>query len=167
MNKKLIEYLIIGTIIILLLYGCYSFMDYKSGGYHIIERNVSDSITIYAPSSSAYSVDGDSAEFRNVLNDFYNMDVNKLNSSDGRVKTLLNHYSKFDSGTLDFKNETCYLLTIEYEDDKGFNYHTLIIPIDSFDKSTNSFNEETTVYLFDGNNRDFVVDAAYESKVVI
>ena len=54
MNKK-IEYLIIITSIILLIYGSYSFMDYK---YMEKERNVTDSITMYYPSSSGYEING-------------------------------------------------------------------------------------------------------------
>lgn len=168
MNKKLIEYLIIATVIILILYGCYSLIDYQSNGYQFRKVNATDSMNISCPSSSAYSVSGDTVEFRNGLNSFYNMDVSKLNSSDGKVKNILNQYSKFHkSGTLDLKNETCYVLTVELEDDKGFNYHSMIIPVDSFDKDSLSFNKEATVYLFDGNNREFVVDTVYGSQVVI
>ena len=164
MNKKLIEYLIIATAVILLLYGCYAFMDYK---YLEKERTITDSITMYYPSSSGYSVNGDTVEFRNSLYDFYNMDVSKLSSSNQKLTNLLNHFANVNQGTIDFKNETCYLLTMEFEDDNGFKYHSMIIPIDSFDKSSLSFTKDTNVYLFDGNNRQFVVDTAFNSKVVV
>ena len=119
---------------------------------------------MYYPSSSGYSVNGDTIEFRNLLYDFYNMDVSKLNSSDSRLTNLLNHYD--NQGTVDYKNETCYLLTMEFEDDNGFNYHSMIIPTNSFNKDSRSFTNETSVYLFDGNNRRFVLDTAFNSEVV-
>ena len=93
------------------------------------------------------------------------MDVSKLNSSDPRLTNLLNHYD--NQGTVDYKNETCYLLTMEFEDDNGFNYHSMIIPVNSFNKDSQSFTNETNVYLFDGNNRRFVLDAAFNSEVVV
>lgn len=163
-NKKLIEYLIIVTVIVLLLYGCYSIMNYK---YLEKEDNVTDSITMYHPSSSEYSVVGDTVEFRNSLYDFYNMDVSKLNSSDSKITNLLNNFANVNQGTIDYINESCYLLTLEYMDDSGFKYHSIIIPVDSFNKDTLSFNNETFVYLYDGNNREFVVDSAFNSKVIL
>lgn len=162
MNKKLIEYLIIVTAVILLIYGFYSFIGYE---YLEKERNITDSITMYYPSSSGYAVNGDTIEFRNLLYDFYNMDVSKLNSSDARLTNLINHYD--DMGTVDYKNETCYLLTIEFEDDNGFNHHSMIIPVNSFNKVNRSFTNETNVYVFDGNDRRFVLDAAFNSEVVV
>lgn len=163
MNKK-IEYLIVITSIILLIYGSYSFMGYK---YMEKENNVTDSITMYYPSSSAYTIVGDTVEFRNSLYDFYNMDVSKLNSSDGKLTNLLNHFANVNQGTIDYKNESCYLVTMEFTDDNGFKYHSMIIPVNSFNKDNLSFKNETTVYLFDGNNRGFVVDTAFNSKVVL
>ena len=164
MNKRLIEYLIMATVLILLIYGCYSFF-----GYTYLEHadNITDSITMYHPSSSEYAVKGDTVEFRNSYYDFYDMDVSKLSSSDERITTLLNHFSNFNQGTVDFRNETCYLLTIEFEDSSGFKYHSILIPIDSFDRDSMSFKNETEVYLYDGNDRDFVVDTVFNSKVVI
>lgn len=163
MNKK-IEYLIIITSIILLIYGSYSFMDYK---YMEKERNVTDSITMYYPSSSGYEINGNTVEFRNSMYDFYNMDVSRLNSSDSKLTNFLNHFANVNQGTVDYKNESCYLLTMEFGDDKGFKYHSIIIPVDSFDKDKLSFKNQTTVYLFDGNNREFVLDTAFNSKVVL
>ena len=167
MNKKLIEYLIIATALILLIYGCYTMISYSSGGYDEVQNNVTDSITMYYPSSSGYAVAGNTVEFRNELYDFYNMDVSKLSSSDEKVKNLLNHFSSDNHGTVDYKNETCYLLTVEFEDDNGFKSHSMIIPVDSFDKSSLSFKDNATVYLFDGKDRGFVVDSAFNSQVVI
>ena len=93
------------------------------------------------------------------------MDVSKLNSTDGRLTNLLNHFANVNQGTIDYKNESCYLLTMEFEDN-GFKYHSIIIPINSFNKDNLSFTNKTNVYLFDGNNREFVVDTAFNSQVV-
>lgn len=162
MNKKIIEYLIIVTAIALLVYGGYSIISYN---YTDLEKMaVTDSITMYYPSSSQYTVAGDTIEFRNSF-DIYNMDVSKLSSSDKKITTLLNHYNNFNRGTIDYKNESCYLVTLEFEDENGFKYHSIIIPYDSFKKENHSFIKYTDVYLFDGNNREFVVDAAFNSQV--
>lgn len=164
MNKRIIEYLIIITTVVLLLYGCYSIMNYK---YLEKEDNITDSITMYHPSSSEYKVVGDTIEFRNSLYDFYNMDVSKLNSSDEKITNLLNNFANVNQGTVDYINESCYVITLEFMDDNGFKYHSIIIPVNSFDKNKLSFTNETTVYLFDGNNREFVVDSAFNSKVIL
>lgn len=164
MNKKIIEYLIIATVIILLAYSCLTMAS-----YHFPEKkaNVTDSITMYYPASSGYTVNGDTVEFRNVLYDFYNMDVSKLNSSNQRIGNLLSHFANVNQGTVDYINESCYLITMEFEDGSGFKYHCMMIPIDSFNKDNLSFKNDTNVYLFDGNNRQFVVDSAFNSKVVL
>ena len=162
MNKKIIEYLIIATVIILLIYCCYSLLGFKLPEK---EAEITDSITMYYPTSSGYKVVGDKVEFRNQY-DFYNMDVSKLNSSDKRLANLLNHFANLNQGTIDYKNETCYIITMEFDDGSGFKYHSMIIPFDSFDKNTLSFTKDTNVYLFEANNREFVVDAAFNSKVV-
>lgn len=164
MNKKLIEYLIIATVVILLLYGCLTMMGYK---YPEKEANITDSITMYYPTTSSYNVDGDTVKFRNILYDFYNMDVSKLDSSNQRVTNLLNHYANFGQGTVDYLNESCYLITVEFEDGSGFKYHSMIIPIDSFNKDNLKFKDNATVYLFEANNRQFVVDTAFNSRVVL
>lgn len=164
MDKKIIEYLIIAMVVILLLYGCFSIVAYK---YQERQDNITDSITMYHPSSSAYEIVGDTIQFRNSLYDFYNMDVSKLNSSDAKLTNLLNHFANVNQGTVDYKNETCYLLTMEFVDDSGFKYHSILIPIDSFNKDNLSFKNETQVYVFDGNDRGFVVDSAFNSKVVM
>ena len=164
MNKKLIEYLIIATAIVLLLYGCFSMLGFKYEDLEV-KANVTDSIEMYYPSSSEYTVDGNTVEFRNDQYDIYNMDASKISSSDERVQNLLSHVSKVAHVTVDYKNETTYILTMEYEDAKGFKYHSMIMPVDSFDKDSSTFKKETDVILFDGNNRDFVIDAAFNSEV--
>lgn len=165
MNKKLIQYLIVITAVVLLIYGFYSILSYN---YSDLERQseVSDSIMMYHPTSSEYKMAGDTVEFRNQYHNFYDMDVSKLNSSDSKVTNLLSHYTKFNRGTIDYKNESCYLITVEFQDDNGFNFHSIIIPFDSFDKENMSFTKDSDVYLFDGNNREFVVDTAFNSWVV-
>jgi hypothetical protein len=164
MNKRLIEYLIIATVIVLLIYGCVTMMGYK---YPEKKANVTDSITLYYPTSSGYTVNGDTVEFRNLLYDFYNMDISKLNSSNQRVTNLLNHFSSFGQGTVDYMNESCYLVTVEFDDGSGFKCHSMIIPMNSFNKDSLTFKNESTVYLFDANDRQFVVDAAFNSQVVL
>jgi hypothetical protein len=131
------------------------------------KKEITDSVTMYYPLSSEYTVVGDKIEFRNNLYDFYNMDVSRLNSSDGKLTNLLNHFANFNQGTIDYKNETCYVITMEFEDDSGFRYHSMIIPYDSFDKHNLTFTKDTDVYLFDANNRKFVVDTAFNSEVAI
>ncbi|WP_292885968.1 hypothetical protein [Methanobrevibacter sp. UBA212] len=163
MNKKIIEYLIIATAIILLIYGGFAIAGYK---YMEKESNVTDSITLYHPSSSGYAVKGDNAEFKNELYKFYDMDVSKLNSSDEKLTNLLYHFANLNQGTIDYLNETCYLITMEFEDGSGFKYHSMIIPYDSFNKTDLSFTKDTDVYLFEANNREFVVDTAFNSRVV-
>lgn len=164
MNKRLIEYLIIATVIVLLIYGFATMMGYK---YPERKDNITDSISMYHPTSSSYKVDGDTVEFRNILYDFYNMDVSKLNSSNERVTNLLNHYANFGKGGVDYLNENSYLVTVEFEDGSGFKYHSMVIPIDSFNKNDFTFNDTATVYLFEGNNRNFVTDSAFNSQVVL
>ena len=166
MNKKLLEYLIIAAVILILIYSCYALMTYKYLEYN---KDVSDSIKMYYPASSEYKVVGDTVEFKNTLYDFYNMNVSKVNSQDARLTNLLNHFADFTAtqSTVDYKNESCYLLTTEFEDGSGFKYHSMIIPVDSFNKDNLSFNKNSTVYLFDGNNREFVVDTAFNSQVVL
>lgn len=164
MNKKLVEYIIIATVIAILIYGCYAFVSYK---YLENNKDVTDSITMYYPASSEYTVVGNTVEFKNTLYDFYNLNVSKTNSQDMRLTNLLNHFTAVNQGTVDYKNESCYLLTIEFEDTSGFKYHSIIIPVDSFDKNNLSFNKNSTVYLFDGNNREFVVDTAFNSQVIL
>ena len=164
MNKKIIEYLIIATAVILLIYGFCTIATYK---FPERQSDVTDSIKMYHPSSSAYTVKGDDVEFRNSLYGIYDMDVSKLNSSDERIANLLNHFANFEQGTIDYKNETCYLLTMEFDDGHGFRYHSMIIPIDSFDKEKLSFKKDANVYLFDGNNRKFVVESAFGSEVAL
>lgn len=165
MNNNLIEYLIMATVIILLLYGFYSY-----AGYDYSDRmdNVTEYISMYHPTSSNYSVSGDTVEFRNSYYDIYDMDVSRVSSSDERITDLLNHYSHFSkAGSVNFLNETCYEVAIELEDDSGFKYHFILIPIDSFDRDSLSFKNETTVYLFEGKDWDFVVDSVFNSKVVM
>lgn len=164
MNKKLIEYLIIATAIVILIYSCYAFMTYDYGK---LERhtNVTDSITVNHPSSSEFNVVGDTIVFKNSLYDFYNMNISKLNSSNERLTNLLNHFASVNKGTIDYKNETCYVLTMEFDDGSGFKYHSMIIPIDSFNKDNLTFTKETNAYLFEGNNRGFVVDTVFNSEV--
>lgn len=164
MNRKIIEYLIIATVIILLLYGFATMHDYN---FPMKKANVTDSITMYYPTSSQYTLNGDTVEFRNVLYDIYNMDVSKLNSSSERVRNLLNHHANFNRGAVDYLNESCYIITSEFDDGSGFNYHSMIIPVDALNKGDMTFKKNATVYLFDGNNRKFVVDAAFESQVVM
>lgn len=163
MNKKLIEYLIIATAIILLFYCGNSMLEFKLPER---EANITDSITMYYPNSSEYYVVENTVKFLNEY-EFYNMDVSKLNSSDTRITNLLNHFANFNRGTIDYKNETCYLLTIEFEDNSGFRYHSMIMPYDSFDKNKLTFTKNTTVYLFEANNREFTVDSAFNSQVVM
>lgn len=164
MNKKIIEYLIIATAIILLIYGGYSMMNY---GYRNSQIDVTDSIFVPYPSSSEYHVVGDKVELRNSAYSFYNMDISKLNSTDARLSNLLNHFANVGQGTIDYKNESCYLLTMEFNDGSGFKYHSMIIPYDSFNKDNLSFTKPTTVYLFEANNRAFVVDTAFNSRVIL
>ena len=166
MNKKLLEYLIIAAVILILIYSCYAFTSYKYLEYN---KDVSDSIKMYYPASSEYKVVGDTVEFKNTLYDFYNMNVSKVNSQDTRLTNLLNHFADFTAtqSTVDYKNESCYLLTTEFDDGSGFKYHSMIIPVDSFNKDNLSFNKNSTVYIFDGNNREFVVDTAFNSQVIL
>lgn len=164
MNKKIVEYLIIATVVVLLIYCCYSYMSYD---YFEDKTTINDSITMYYPLSSEYTIEGDTVEFRNTLYNFYDMDVSKLSSSDEKLTNLLNHFANLNRGTVDYKNESCYLITIEFEDGNGFKYHSMIIPIESFNKDNLSFTKDANVYLFDGNNREFVVDTAFNSQVVI
>lgn len=162
MNRKRIEYLIMATAVILLIYGGYALATHK---YLEHEDEITDSITMYYPSSSGYSVDGEKVEFRNQEFSFYNMDVSRLNSTDKRISNLLNHFANLNRGTVDYKNETCYLLTMEFDDGSGFRYHSMIIPYDSFNKTSLKFTKDTYVYLIEGNNREFVVDTGFNSKV--
>ena len=164
MNKRYIEYFIIAVTLILLIYACYSFSTYK---YLSKDMAINDSISMDYPSSSEYTIEGDTIKFRNSQYDFYNMDVSKLNSSDERVQNLLYHFSSVNQGKIDYKNQSYYLMTVEYPDANGFKYHSMIIPLNSFNKDNKSFTNETAVYLFDGNNRDFVIDSAFLSQVVL
>ena len=59
------------------------------------------------------------------------------------------------------------MVAIPFDDDKGFKYHIILIPVDSFDSDALSFKNETTVYLYDGKDSSFVTDSVRNSKVVI
>lgn len=164
MNKKIIQYMIIATAIILLIYGGYSIMNY---GYRDSQIAVTDSIFVPYPSTSEYNVVGDKVEFRNQAYNFYDMDIIRVNSTDVKLTNLLNHFAKVSQGTIDYKNESCYLLTMEFNDGSGFKYHSMIIPFNSFDKDNLTFTKPTTVYLFEANNREYVVDTAFNSRVIL
>ncbi|MBQ6100449.1 MAG: hypothetical protein IJL02_11390 [Methanobrevibacter sp.] len=164
MNKKTIEYLIIATAIIILLYSGYAFLSHD---YIDEVNNVTDSITMYHPASSNYTVIGDTVVFKNPAYSFYDMNVSKLSSNDARLTNLLSHFSKVNQGTVEYFNESCYVVTMEFEDASGFKYHSMIIPIDSFDKNSHNFTKDTTVYLFDANNRGYLVDSVFNSKVIL
>jgi hypothetical protein len=122
---------------------------------------------MYYPSSSEYEINNNTIEFRNSYHDFYDMDVSELKSSDKRITTLLNHYANLNQGTIDYINETCYVVSMEFEDGSGFKYHSMIIPLDSFNKDDLTFKNETHVYLFDGNDSKFVINSAFNSQVII
>ncbi len=164
MNKRKIEYLIMATTILLLVYGGYCLATHK---YSEQNTQITDSIMMNYPTSSEYKVNGDSVEFRNPQDSFYNMDVSKLNSSNEKITTLLKNFATINEGTIDYKNETCYLITLKFDDPQGFKYHSLIIPYDSFDKNNLTFTKDTDVYVFEANNREYVVDAAFNSQVKI
>ena len=161
MNRKIIEYAIIAVVAVLLIYTLLPVINYT---YSATEVNMGSDM-FYVPSSSEYNVVGDTIEFKNPY-DFYNLNVTKLNSSDERVQSLLKYYSNFDKGTKDFYNETSYLITVDYEEN-GFSCHAMVIPMDSFDKDNLTFKKDTQVWLFEGNNRDFVVDTVFNSMVVL
>lgn len=160
MNKKLIEYLIIAIAVILLILAAYSFIAYK---YAETEYNM-DSITLRAPTSSSYEVSGSTIEFTNPNYPFYNLNITKTDSDDSNVKALLKSYKSFKGGSIDYINESCYLIYVNYPD-RGFDHHTLIIPVKDFDKDSLTFKNNSTVWLFDANNREFVLDSTYNSKV--
>lgn len=162
MDKKIIEYVLIAIAIILLIYGGYFFLN-----YHYQETELSfDSITLRAPSSSQYAVAGDTIEFKNPTYSFYNLNLTKTTSSDARVKTLLKEYVNFKDGSVDYLNQSYYVVNVNFEE-RGFSNHAMIIPVDSFDKDNLSFTRNSTVFLFDANNREFVIDSAYNSQVVL
>ena len=95
------------------------------------------------------------------------MDVLKTNSSDERVTGLLNHFSTVNQGSVSYKNESCYLVYIEFDDGSGFRQHSMIIPLDSFNKDSLSFTNESVVYLFDSNDKNSVIYGALNSEVVL
>ena len=160
LDKKKIEYIIIAIAIFLLVYASYFFITYN----YLEQEITTDSITLLAPKGSEYTVDGDTIVFKNMF-DIYNLNITKMNSSDKRVVSLINYYSNFKLGGIEFLNESCYVLNVACEDN-GYNYHSIIIPIDSFDKEKLSFKNETTVWIFSGNNKEFVMDSAFHSKVL-
>ena len=164
MYKKIIEYLIIISLIILIIYSCYSFLNYS---YYVNHDEITDAITMNYPVSSQYNIVNDTVEFRNSYYAIYDMDVSRLESSNPEVADFLKHINEENYATIDYKNETCYLITAEYTDNNGFNYHSMIIPVKSFSKDDLSFTKKDKVYVFNGNNRDFVVHTAFDSQVII
>lgn len=159
LDKKKIEYLLIAIAIFLLVYASYFFLTYN---YQEQELTI-DSIKLLSPVSSEYAVEGDTIVFTNQMN-IYNLNITKANSSDKKVVNIINYYSNFKEGSVEYRNESYYLLTAMY-DNEGCKYHSILIPIDSFDKDTLSFTNETTVWVFDGNNKEFVMDSAFNSEV--
>lgn len=158
LDKKKIEYIIIAIAIFLLVYASYFFIT-----YNYLEQEITvDSITLLAPTSSEYSVEGNTIVFKNIF-DIYNLNITKTNSSDKRAVSLINYYSNFKIGGIEYLNEDYYVLNTVY-DDNGHAYHSIIIPIDSFNKDELSFNNETTVWIFDGNNKEFVMDSALHTR---
>lgn len=163
MEKRKIEYIIVAIALLLLIFASYTFFVHKYNESELIF----DDITMLAPSSSNYTVSGNTIEFTNDPSfGFYDMNVTKTDSSDANVKTLLKGYLNFKGGSVDYYNESCYLVYVKFAD-RGHEHHALIIPVDNFNKDTLTFKENSTVWLFDGNNREFVLDSAYNSKVVI
>lgn len=162
MDKKKIEYIIIAIAIFLLLY-----VSYFSFTYHYAEHEVAlDSITLISPNSSEYAIEGNTIVFKNSMYDIYNLNVTKVNSSDKKVTNLINYYSNFKQGKgITYKNESYYLLSVVYDVD-GYNCHSILIPIDSFNKEELSFTNETTVWIYSGNNREFVMDSAVKTERV-
>jgi hypothetical protein len=161
MNRKTIEYIIIIIAVVLLIYASYYFINYQ---YQENEIEF-DSIVIRAPESSSYETVGDTIKFTNPYT-FYNLDATKTNSSDANIKSLLNALSNFNTGGVTYYNESCYLVFVEY-DTGDYKDHAMIIPIDSFDKDSLTFSNDTAVWLFDSNNIKFVMDSALNSKVVL
>ena len=165
MKNNLMEYVIMASVIIMLIFAFYSYATYD---YDDRLDNVTEYVSMYHPSSSNYSVSGDTVEFRNSYYDFYDMDVSRLSSSNERITALLNHYSHFSkAGTVTYLNETCYMVAIDFDDGSGFKYHIILIPIDSFDRDSLSFKNETAVYLFEGKDWNFVIDSVFNSEVLI
>lgn len=164
LDRKVLEYIIIAIAIILLAYVSYCFITYQ---YAEEEIKINNTISLLAPSSSTHTVVGDRIEFRNKYYDIYNLNIRKTTSSDEQVKGLLNYYLNFDGGTIDYLNESCYLVTVPIDDNNGFSYHSMIIPNKAFDKNNASFTKNTTVWVFNGKNRDFVLDSAFNSWVIL
>lgn len=161
MNRKMGEYVIITIVIFLLIYASYFALTYH---YHE-ERVDFEYISLLSPASSHYTVNGDMIEFRDPIQGIYNLDVSKLTSSDARVTQLLNYFAHFRNYDLEYYNESCYKISGSFDDDNGFSYHMLLIPIDSFDKDSLTFKNESEVILFDGVNREFVIDSVIHSEV--
>lgn len=164
MYRKAVEYIIITAVIILIAYGAYSFLTYS---YPVHQDNITDTIEIQYPASSNYTLTSTGVEFENTYYAFYDMNVSRLDSTSDKARDFLKNYTSTDNRAFDYKNETAYLLTCEYEDENGFMHHTLIVPVKSFDKDNLSFTQKTKVCLFDTNNWDFAVHTAFDSQVIL
>ena len=162
MNKRTIEYVIIIIAVILLIYACYFSVTYKYP-----EKELAlDSITLLCPENSEYKISGDTIEFKVPSTDIYDLNITKTNSSDDKVSNLINYYSTNRQGDIAYLNESCYIVSV-YSEFGEFHHHSMIIPIDSFDKDNLTFKNESAVWVYDGNNEEFVLDSAYNSEVVI
>ena len=160
MDKRKIEYVLIAVAVLLLVYASYVLLT-----YNYMEQEITvDSLTLLSPVSSEYTVEGDTIVFKNSKYGIYNLNITKANSSDKKAVNLINYYSNFKEGSVEFKNETYYILTVMY-DDGGYKYHSLLIPIDSFSRDDLTFTNETPVWIFEANNKEFVMDSAYNAEV--
>ena len=164
MDRRIIQYVFIAVAVVLLICAAYLAM---TGHYVEKEEQISDSIILQHPISSKYTVSGDKIEFRDPNSEIYNLDIQKVSSKDKKVTYLLNYLEHMGNGDVGYYNESCYLVNVEVEDDDGFSQHCMIIPIDSFNKDDLSFKNDTDLWLFDGNNREFVFDSVLNSQVVL
>lgn len=159
MDRKKIEYVLLAIAILLLV--CVSYFLFT---YNYLEQEVTiGSVTLLSPVSSEYTVEGDTIVFKNPTYDIYNLNITRTDSSNNKVVNLINYYSNFKQGNIEYKNESYYLLSVAHDND-GYKYHSILIPIDSFDKENLSFTDKVDVLIFDGNNKEFVMDSAFNSR---
>ena len=178
MKRRKKEWIILAIAMIVIMYGAYILLDYQ----YTEKEITTDSIAFAVPKDSGYSIEGDTIVVKNDYflvenNAFSNLNVTHLNSSDSKIKALLDS----PEGDIElhdcaderycavyvhhqFENQST-LLKDNYGNKKTFTEHVIVVSKDSFDRSGPSFTNNTSVWLFDGFDRDFVIHTATKSKV--
>lgn len=162
-KKKIVEYIIISIVILSVAYLMISFFNFS---YEYEEdviakdevKNPIDNVSIAFPEDSTIIKREDGVfDFENDY-EIYNFNVMLVDSNNSNARHLVTVMQTFDDGSIDPYNESYYILSESFEDDDGFTMHSMIVPIDSFDRENVEFTKNCSVIIVNGNDWDFVLN---------